>query len=80
MGRTGDIKKGETRVLYDPALSTRGVLGVAARKPRPKNPFDLEVLVPFPCRSWRFPLFRNSDGPLPCEITLKQPRNVCPMA
>jgi hypothetical protein len=30
-------------VLYDPVLSTRGVLGVAARKPRPKNPFDLEV-------------------------------------
>eukprot|EP00884_Botryococcus_braunii_P018671 jgi/Botrbrau1/5488/Bobra.27_1s0027.2 len=39
----GDNKQGETRVLYDPVLSTRGVLGVAARKPRPKNPFDLEV-------------------------------------
>ena len=39
----GDRKAGAVRVLYDPALSERGVLLCAGRKLRPKDPFDFEV-------------------------------------
>ena len=38
----GDRAGGATRVLYDPALSTRGALLCVGRKPRAANPFDFQ--------------------------------------
>lgn len=40
---SGDRKSGQARVLYSPSISQRGATLAVGRKPRPANPFDLEV-------------------------------------
>lgn len=37
----GDKRGGNTHVLYDPAMSNKGVLSAAGRAPRQSNPFDI---------------------------------------
>ncbi|KAK2079304.1 hypothetical protein QBZ16_002995 [Prototheca wickerhamii] len=60
---SGDRKSGQARVLYSPSISQRGATLAVGRKPRPANPFDLEVAAALPIYNPNaLPLYRE---PLP---------------